>query len=109
MQTQCIRIKIKKDCVKEVREWFQELNNRSQETLATLKNEGVLIESVFLEQHDNAFYLIYYMKALDLDKAFEVFKKSTLEIDNFHKECRKKYCDSSEKLEMLLDLNRIIV
>jgi hypothetical protein len=107
MRTICIRTKINPDSLDEVRIWFKTLKNRSKETMETLKNEGVIVESVFLDKHDNDIYLIYYLKAEDVDKAYEVFDKSTSSIDVYFKECWKKYCKGRIVLEELLDLERL--
>ncbi|WP_284452843.1 DUF6176 family protein [Parachlamydia acanthamoebae] len=40
------------------------------ETLESLENEGVFVESAFLDQQGNDLYLIYYMKAEDITRAY---------------------------------------
>lgn len=107
METICIKTKLKKEIVEEVRIWFQTLKNRINETLETLENEGVYVESVFLDKQGNDLYLIHYMKAENISKVYEVFSKSTLPIDLYYKECWKKYCEGREVLEELLDIDRI--
>lgn len=78
-----------------------------EETKQTLQNEGVIVEAAFLDKQGDDHFLIYYMKAEDLDRVYEVFSKSTLPIDIYHRECRKNYCEGSEVLEELLDIDRI--
>lgn len=91
METICVRIKIKDGMVKSVREWFQTLKERSDETLESMKNEKVFIESVFLDhQSDENVSLIYYIKAKNLSYAKKIAEKSRLEIDKYHSECKKK-------------------
>lgn len=87
--------------------WFKTLKAREAEVLESLKNESVVIESVFLEQHEEDFYLIYYMKAKDLERAKSIAKHSLLPIDSYHKACREKFCESREKLEQLADFHRL--
>ena len=106
MKTICIKTKLKKELIKEIRIWFQTLKNRMNETLETLENEGVFVESAFLDKQGNDLYLIYYMKAENISHVYEVFSKSTLAIDLYHKECWKKYCEGREVLEELLDIDR---
>jgi hypothetical protein len=105
METVCFKVQLRKACIDDVRAWFKTLQVRENETLETLKNEGVLVESVFLERHGEIDFLIYYIKAKDISYAGEVAKKSLLPIDLYHKECREKFCEGHEKLEQLLDLN----
>lgn len=106
METICIRTKIKHNSIKEVRRWFQTLQEKSDEVLVSLKDEGVIIESVFLDEQDSDYYLIYYMKAKDLKHAHEVAIKSTLDIDKYHKKCFKELCEERKVLETLLDFHQ---
>ncbi|MFA6915065.1 MAG: DUF6176 family protein [Parachlamydiales bacterium] len=107
MKTICIRTKLKKDSINEVREWFQTLKDRKKEVLESLENEGVIMESAFLEKHGDDLFLIYYMKAKDIANAYEVFNTSTLAIDDYYKKCWYKFCEGREVLEELLDIDRI--
>jgi hypothetical protein len=107
MNTICIKTKLRKEMIQEIRAWFQTLNDRLSETLQSLENEGVLVESAFLDQQGDDLYLIYYLKAKDISKAYEVFEKSTLPIDVYYKKCWKMYCEGREVLETLLDVDRL--
>lgn len=106
MRTICIKTKLKKELIEDIRLWFATLKKRMNETLESLENEGVLVESAFLDKQGNDLYLIYYMKADDIARAYEVFNKSDLAIDHYHKACWKKYCEGREVLEELLDIER---
>lgn len=105
MKTIAVRVKIKDHCIHAVRQWFQTLRDRKHEVLATLENEGVIVESVFLDRHGEDMFLIYYMKAKDLEKAHDAYSKSTFAIDNYHKENWKKYLEGRVVLEELLDID----
>jgi Family of unknown function (DUF6176) len=107
METICIRTKLKNGSLGDVRKWFQTLRERQSEVLESLKNEGVIIESAFLDQQGNDCYLIYYMKAKSLAYAREVAMKSTLSIDKYHKESFKKFCEDRIELEQLIDFHCI--
>ena len=104
MQTICIKTKIKPGHIEEVRFWFKNLLERRDETLETLRNESVVVESAFIDKQGDDLFLIYYMKAESIDKAYEVFTKSTSAIDVYHKACWKKHCEGRIVLEELLDL-----
>jgi len=111
MDTVCIKIKIRNDSLHEVREWFKTLTERSDETIKTLENEKVSIESIFLDEIDGEeSFIIYFMKATDLSYAYEIAKKSTAAIDIYHKECKKKFFGEKKQLELLanFDLNDVI-
>lgn len=106
MKTICIKTKLKQGVLDEVRHWFQTLKNRINEVLISLENEGVFVESAFLDKQGDDYFLIYYMKAHDINHVYEVFTKSTLAIDDYHKDCWKKYCEGRVVLEELLDIDR---
>lgn len=106
MKTICIKTKLKKALIEEVRVWFQTLKNRLNETLESLENEGVVVESAFLDKQGDDLYLIYYLKAEDVSRAYEIFNNSTLPIDHYYKECWNKYCEGREVLEELLNIDR---
>ena len=106
MKTICIKTKLKKESLGEVRNWFQTLKNRGDEVLQSLENEDVVVESAFLDKQGDDYYLIYYMKAKDINRAYEIFGQSTLDIDNYYKKKWKEYCEGRVVLEELLDLDR---
>lgn len=107
MKTICIKTKLKKNVINDVRQWFQTLKDREVETLESLENEGVLVESAFLDKYGDDYYIIYYMKAKSIAYAYKVFTSSTLAIDNYYKECWRNFCEGRVVLEELLDLDRI--
>jgi L-rhamnose mutarotase len=47
-----------------------EVKNRREEVVRTLKNEGVVSESCFLSKDETVIY--YYMEAENLEKAYQV-------------------------------------
>ena len=49
MKSICIRIALKENSVDSVRKWFRTLMDRREETLESLRNEGVIVESAFLD------------------------------------------------------------
>lgn len=104
MKTICIKTKLKHGSLHDVRNWFLNLKNRTEEVLESLRNEGVNVESAFLDKQGDDYYLIYYMRADDIASAYKVFNQSTLPIDNYYKDCWKNYCEGRIVLEELLDL-----
>jgi hypothetical protein len=106
-ETGCRKIKLKPGSLERVREWAAELNRRPSEVLATLQDEEVMVESVFLESNDEGDFLIYYMKVKSFDKAHEVVKNSPHPIDAYHNEFKRATFESSTKLELLIDFDRI--
>lgn len=100
------KIKLKKDSIEKVRAWADELNNRLEEAMETLRDEGVYIETVFLERAEDADYLIYFMKVRNLEIAGKIAQKSKHAIDEFHQQFKKDCWESNQKLELLIDFDR---
>ena len=66
------------------------------------------MESVFLDCTNEGDFLIYYMKAESIERAKEVVKKSVHSIDNYHQKFKMDTWESRNKLELLVDLDRIL-
>lgn len=106
-ETRCIKIKLKPNSLKKAREWARVLNEREDEALATLRDEGVILETVFLDQSNEGDFLIYLMKAESFSKAREAAQKSVRSIDEFHQNFKRETWEGGKQLEMLVDLDRI--
>lgn len=89
MKSICIRIALKENSTDSVKEWFQTLMDRREETIESLKNEGVIVESVFLDRQPHGDFLIYYMRAKDVEKARTVFQNLTLLLMHIIKTVRR--------------------
>jgi L-rhamnose mutarotase len=72
--------------VDRLREWMAEVADREDEAAATLQNGGILTESAFLEHAEDGTYLVYYMEAENVERAFEAYSNSTHDIDQEHQE-----------------------
>jgi len=103
-QVICTCSKIKDGHLEDVRGWFKKLQDRKDETLESFRNEGVWLESAFLQEQDGQYYLIYYMRAEDIDRAMAVFQASSLEIDWFHKQCWEQFTEQHEVLSPMFHL-----
>lgn len=89
------------------REWARELNSRKSEVIVTLRDEAVIVESVFLLTQSDENYLVYYMKGHDLKAAAEIARKSTHPIDEYHKQFKKETWAEVQLLEVLLDADTL--
>jgi hypothetical protein len=106
-QTRCWKIKLKPDSIARVRDWAQTINSRKDEALATLRDETVIIEAVFLDSTDDGDYLIAIMKAESFEKSAEAARNSTHAIDEYHSRVMREVRDEKVELELLVDLDRI--
>lgn len=67
-----------------------ESNDRMKEVLATLHDESVVVESVFLLSRGDGDYLVYYMCARSMEQARTVVKTSTHEVDAIHQRFQRE-------------------
>jgi hypothetical protein len=100
----CIRIRLKPESLAKVREWARVMSERREEALATLRDEGVLVESAFLDRASDGDYLVYYMRARSLAAAKAAVAVSTHDIDRYHQEFKRETWDVRTSLELLVDL-----
>lgn len=103
METTCVKVQLKPGSLDHARAWAAELNRRSDEVLATLRDERVVVESVFLDQTNDGDFLIYYLKAQSLEKTSEVVQHSQHEIDAYHQEFKRDTWETRKSLELLID------
>ena len=107
LETICYKIKLKPNTEHKVAEWSKIMNERAEEVIETLQNEGVYVESVFFSKELDGDYIIYYIKAESIDKMREVAKNSELAIDTFHRKFKQDTFESSTLLTKLVDFDRI--
>lgn len=86
-----------------VYEWKKYLNNNKEEVIESLKQEGVFLESVFLDKQGDENYLIYYMKFQDQEKGKAAFENSKLNVDKYHAQFKKEVFEKSTELELLVE------
>jgi hypothetical protein len=103
VETLCIRVRLVPGSVQRVREWATELNARRDEVMATLRDEGVRIESVFLEGET----LVYFLKADSVDQAREVYARSEHAIDAYHQRFKDETFAGQTQLELLIDFENL--
>lgn len=106
-ETRCVKIKLKPNSIEKVRQWAKTINVREDEALLTLRDESVILETVFLDQTSEGDFLIYLMKAENFEKTGEAVKSSIHAIDEYHQNFKKDCWETGKKLETLVDLDRI--
>lgn len=79
-------IKLKSGSDAKVQEWRHTMTTRIDEALATLEHEGVEIESWFRLKIGEDDYLLWYMRAESIHRAFEVSQTYKHPIDKYHYE-----------------------
>jgi arabinogalactan endo-1,4-beta-galactosidase len=105
-ETRCVKIKLKPNSIEKVRTWAKTINERKDEALATLRDEGVVLETVFLDRTTEGDFLICLMRAENFERAKKAVQKSVHAIDEYHQNFKKECWMDDKKLEMLIDLDR---
>jgi hypothetical protein len=103
VETLCVRVRLVPGSLPRVREWAAELNARRDEVMATLRDEGVRIESVFLEGET----LVYFLKADSVDRARDVYARSKHAIDAYHQRFKDETFAGQTQLELLIDFENL--
>ncbi|MFZ4100246.1 MAG: DUF6176 family protein [Chlamydiia bacterium] len=105
MTAACIRIRILEDELPLVRTWIANLVRRSEEVLESMRQEGVSVESIFLDEHPTAIYLVWYLRSNDLASAFRIAQQSQLPIDLYHRSEIERFVKDRNPMELLADFN----
>ena len=107
-EAQCLRVRINPGQTSNVRDYFARLKQRD-DVAEVLRNEVVLIESVFLDAAPDGDYILFYTRAQNLKKSGEAFKRSTHPVDVEARAFMAEAWDmlSAAKLEMIFDVDRI--
>jgi hypothetical protein len=105
-ETCCVKIRLKPDSIEKVRTWAKTINERRDEALATLRDESVILETVFLDRTAEGDFLIYLMKAESFERSKAAVKNSVHAIDEYHQNFKRECWAGGKRLEMLVDLDR---
>lgn len=97
-------IELKPNSMERVEEWAETINKRIDEAVATLRDEGVQIESWFHLSLDGKDYLLSYMRADSLRKAQEIVKHSSHPIDRYHHKFKEDTWAGSTRARLLIDV-----
>jgi hypothetical protein len=107
MEVECFKVTLKPDSLPTVREWAARMKSDITEVEALLKNEGITLESVFLDESENGASLIYYLRSPDLKKARETSRASKHPLDLYHQQVMKLIANSGKQLECLFDASGV--
>lgn len=107
LEAGCVRIKLKPGSLTEVKKWAATLRKRKEEVQETMVEEGIFIESAFLDKVGTDHYLIYYIKTFDQKSSRKSTAKSKHTIDAFHNAFKKKCWAETTTLTKLIDFDLI--
>ncbi len=97
-------IELKPDSLHKVEAWAQTINERIDEALSTLRDEGVQLESWFHLSLNGKDYLLSYMRADSLARAHKAVETSPHAIDVYHKQFKKDTWVGGTRARLLIDL-----
>lgn len=106
-ETQLLKIRIRNGKTDEVVKFIRSLRDRKDLALEALRREGMVVETMFLERHEQGDYLYYYAKARDLAQANHV---NMLATDSLAMEIRRFVSETWDHIvspEPLIDLDLI--
>lgn len=105
-QVQLIRVAIKPGKTDRLVSFLRGLQNRGDEVRASLEAEGIISESLFVDQRPEGDLLYFYTRATDLAKASAAFQASQLPLDVETKQLISETWGRVEALELVVDLER---
>ena len=107
MQTQFLRIPLLPGKTPRFLEWVALVRGREREAFEAMSGEGAVAEALFLERGSAGDSVVYYMRALDLERAAQVFAASQLPIDRETRAMIGECWDVAriQALDVLLDLH----
>ena len=97
-------IELKPDSLHKVDVWAETINRRIDEALATLRDEGVQLESWFHLSLGGKDYLLSYMRADSLERAHRAAETSPHAIDAYHQRFKKDARVGGTRARLLIDL-----
>jgi hypothetical protein len=97
-------IELKPNSLDRVEAWATTLNERADEAMETLQDEGVRIESWFHLSLDNKDYLLCYMRAKSITIAHQVVQSSPHAIDAYHQQFKQETWLTGKSARLLVDL-----
>lgn len=103
-EVQCLKIKLNPSEVDPMIEFLRSLKNRTKQVQETLKAEGIILETLFLERTDGADYLIFYTRAVDLQQSAKAFQESEHPLDRELKPLIQRAWQDVRTLELIVDL-----
>lgn len=107
MESVLIKYKVRENQKVKVKDWVEYFNNNKTEIKDTLIQEGILIESAFIESVGNVEYIYYYVKAKNLKTAIEIFQSSDNPHDVYHKKFMSESLELVENLTSLIDIDTL--
>lgn len=105
-EIQCLKIRFRRDKIEEAVRWVQSLKERQQEVSELLEAEGVQVESLFLERSGQDVYLYQYVRATNLEQAYEAFMKSDIPISVETRQFIDEMWENGQSLELVADFER---
>ena len=104
--SECMRIRMKRGMTDKFVQWAKQVPKRMDEVKASMMEQGVLEQSIFLERAPDGEFIVLFWKVADPEKARAAFQNSTRKIDLEMVEMIETTWDRSQvsKLEPVMEL-----
>ena len=100
-EVRLVKFRIKPGRAEQWIAWCKELERRRDESVATLKNEGVVSESCFLSQDGHTYY---FMEAHNMKKTKKAVATHPHPIDLEHRKHREECLEKVEEVAVILHI-----
>ena len=98
-------LRVKEDKVDALKHWIEELRQREDEVLETLRNEGSRHEAAYLLESAEGPVLVYGQETADPEKAHRAFRESELPVDLEHRRVMRDVVAGRLEAEELINLS----
>ena len=80
-QSTCMKIRLKPGMTEVYLDFTKQVLNRKDELTASLKEQGIIAQHIFLERSPNGDFIFFYLKSEDLAKTRDTLYSSKRKID----------------------------
>lgn len=105
-EVQCIKVRIQPGQTDRLLAFFHSLHQRPAEVQESLRAEGILLETLFIERGASHDTLFFYSRARNLAAASAAFAASPLPLDNETRQIIAETWAEAVALECIIDLEQ---
>lgn len=106
METIMVKYKLKPGSRERLQEWREYSERHRSAVLKTLEREGVVYEAAFLDVVGEDSYLLYLLRAHDVNKAVQIFMQSMDEVDQYQHAFLQDVVEARTSTELLVEFER---
>ena len=104
-RTRCIRIRLRPGTTELAAQWLRDFERRRQESLASMRNSGMVWESAFLDRRPEGDEVLLIQCSHDFEKTSRAFLSSELAIDVEARAVMREIAQESRVAETMVYLD----